>query len=194
MSLKSNHVGPVLQSPPIACRWAGWSSDTYTLSRFGWRIAVNERYDHPCGGRVYEVILDNPEVQAKGFASQAINWPPAAMTHDYRKYEELRFDFLLARHLDVVCSDPRYTGLHIPQVDPTPMMTTLNYERMMHRTDIDKLTLFRQLPPDDRNLIIQEPTFDQILDMALKHQAPKQKELRQKRHKEGSGLLISLAA
>ena len=58
---------PRLQSPPIRVTWAGWQSDTYTLSRDGWEIAANEDFDHIFKQRV-RVAMHHPTMKLYGIS------------------------------------------------------------------------------------------------------------------------------
>lgn len=170
----------ILKSPPVKLRWAGWESDTYTLHRHGWQLGVHERvYDN-----ALDLVLKHPDLRARGIGRASVYY--AEVLHDPRYYhEQLDINIELAQQITLAdYSAMRHTGIRYQPIDPTPAVERIN---------LDALTLFRELPPAERDIVVVEPSFDEILNMALKHQAPKQKELREKMRRK-TGALISIAA
>ncbi len=89
----------------------------------------------------------------------------------------------------LVSQTHNYRGVRFEPVDAQPMVS-YGDEIPLHQ-----IAWFRRLPPENRDLIVTPPTFDEILQMALDHQAPKQKELREKARRQMRGeRIIRVAA
>lgn len=169
-------------SPPIKCRWMGWESDTYTLQRHGWRIAAEEDpyYD------AIRIAISHPDGNIMGLSNIE-----KGLYHsiDMRSMRDggipLVFNMRLANslHLHSVSIDP----IRFVPIDATPGIEDVKV------TKLEDLNLFQPMVESDRDLIVTPPSLTQILNMALSHQAPRQKELREKaRHQLGA--IIRVAA
>lgn len=174
---------PRVLSPPIKVYWAGWESDTRRLGDAGWRIsAKHEPYD---GG--VTIAINHPEGNVYGI-SQRIDYRRMPTMYQLTRYDypyELAFQLQLAQQI-MLRTIPDFKKGWVP-VDPIPELT---YE---HPERLEDVILFRSLPPPDKDIIVKPPSLDDILNLALEHQAPKQAELREKaRHKMGA--IIRVAA
>ena len=177
-------------SPPIDCHWMGWRSTTVELANMGWQFSAREEIRE---NRLM-LAIHHPEGRVHGISE----------FHDYnymQRYSEfqqqrmvsmnqipLHFSFTLANHITLNYMHNRLRGVRLEPINPYPTVETSEV------VNLNQLAIFRPLPPSDRDVVVVAPTFDEILDMALEHQAPKQKELREKARRQGRGLIISRAA
>lgn len=180
-------------SPPIEVHWLGWRSDTHTLGRHGWDLSANEMPEH---NRV-AIAIRHHDGQIYGtseFEKHAYHEDWYSKRHRYIDgnsgmsiHRDLQFRMTLAHSIAFHNAGPPMTLWEPVDPFPTVMATTIRR--------IEDMEIFRKLPPEERRIIIPPPSFDKILQMALEHQAPKQKELRAKYRKQptGEGALIRVA-
>lgn len=177
---------PRILSEPIKVIWAGWQSDTYTLQRCGWQLSAQENvFD-----RGIILAIKHPSLRVHGY-SDMLDFNHRVMgerSHDVRKYLERRqfiFNMQLAEQVQLhVMGEPHFKG-----VDATPTYTESKIK------SLEDLAYFQAMPKPESDIILPPPSFDEILQMALDHQAPKQKELREKaRRTMGHGMILRVAA
>lgn len=171
---------PRMISPPVRLHWAGWTSDTYTLQQNGWEISVHENFNE----QGLQIALRHRGLDVRGLSNMT--------AFDHYGYHVSHPNMVRDLVVRVMGFAPhfRITTTELPRawtaIDASPSI--------MRREiiDIDDLALFQPLPPPENDVIIEPPSFDEILQMALEHQAPKQKELRAKaRQKMGAILRIA---
>ena len=178
-------------NPAVRVHWMGWESDTHRLGRNGWDISANE---DPREGRI-SIAIRHAAAQVYGmseFMSHRYHSMRPHPSHMYGYDHELRdleFRMTLANSLVMQNYGP-VQDLWMP-VDTRPQVVAMEIQR------IEDLKIFRQLPPEENDIIIAPPSLDTILQMALDHQAPKQRELRNKyrrRATTGESAIIRVAA
>lgn len=163
----------MIRSKPVRVRWAGWESDTYTLQRNGWTIKAEQHvYD-----RSMSIAIKHRDFDAYG-VSDTIRPDRLPYEHqrsmDWLAARGVSFRMSLANHIQV-----GYMG-EMPNfrtIDSTPMV---DYEERI--MGLEELQWFHPIPENE--VVVQPPSFDEILTMALDHQAPKQKELREKARRD----------
>ncbi len=181
-----------IQSLPIKLHWLGWRSDTVTLQRNGWRLATYEKPEIMHRGNTVELALkfehNNQNIYGHGvfdYMPERLHWQNEHM-NPYRGPVQVQMSLA---NVVVLRTNYQHRGVRFHEIDAEP--------RMMKLDDIPlhQLCWFRRVPPEDKDLIVTPPTFDEILQMALDHQAPKQKELREKARKQIRGdQIIRVAA
>lgn len=173
-------------SPDVDVYWMGWRSTTHELGRYGWDLSAHEQ---PRDNRIQIAIRHN---------QAGIYGMSDTVRHRYhddwaRKYYDgngmtnspLSFRMTLAHSIAI-----HNAGLPMTlwePVDPLPTVQLMDIQR------IEDLRIFRTIPSGEKDIILPPPSFDQILQMALDHQAPKQKELRQKGRQQ-MGAILRVAA
>ena len=171
-------------SQPIDIYWLGWWSNTRELGLNGWDISANEMPDR----NSIQIVLRQPEHGIYGMSdSPRYEYRSHWNSHYYRgldKLDKLIFRMTLAHNVHVHTMESPI-DLWKP-VDPVPSVAEIAEHRL------EDLNVFRRLPPEEKDIILPPPSFDQIMQMALDHQAPKQKELREKaRHDMGAILRVA---
>lgn len=170
-----------IKSYPLAIRFAGWESDTYTLQRQGWQLAARQGMSQY--GPDYEVQFILRHEQAK---LHAITAPL-----NFRMMEMVRGgseEYLRALQLNVVCmgSEVRVQVLHqsssfrlqdFSAVDCTPQMSN-------EEVNLSELKIFRPISTSAPEIIIPTASVDEMMELVLKLQDPKQAEIRDRFRKE----------
>lgn len=153
---------------PVPCHWAGWTSDTIQLARAGWQISARE--DHRMNRM--SLAIRHPEGDLHGI-SDFIDpkYEKRQMSHMH-----LSFRLQLARRIDFRVVGEFAHGWS--PVDPYPSYSSEGIY------SLEDLAWFRKLPEPDNDIIVTPPSMEEILKMALDHQAPKQKELREKARRQ----------
>ncbi|MHC4616792.1 MAG: hypothetical protein ACYTEQ_03465 [Planctomycetota bacterium] len=167
-------------SPVFRVSWAGWQSDSVTLQRHGWQIATRE---DPCY-RDLQIIMQQPElgvyavsskfVAEKRFMVRELGYgsevPNLVVQVDLAKEVAFRSvsreHYLSLANIDTIDAEPRYLDLG-------------------EFTDVKLSDVwpFWKLPAK-RQVIVEPANVQQMLNVILEHQSPKQKELREKIRKE----------
>lgn len=178
---------PRIVSPPVKLHWAGWESDTLRLQQNGWEISAHQDFNRDA----MQLALQHRQLDVRGLTSM--------FSFDYHRYHSGRsgsYDWKgMMRDLivQVMAFTPRFEirTTYFPKpwvaVDATPSIVS----HEIH--SLNDLALFQPLPSPDKDIIIEPPSFDEILKMALEHQAPKQKELREKA-RQRMGAILRIAA
>jgi hypothetical protein len=111
-----------LLSYPIEVEWAGWRTDTFTLQRSGWRLAV----EHQGYEERYTLLMEHPEMRLYALTdtitiNTIISFRDIHMKTDYRKP---RFHVVKVAPSFQVVKIPSDFGFgNFKQIDATPVMT-----------------------------------------------------------------------
>lgn len=182
-------MNQMIYSEPVKVVWAGWESDTLTLQRCGWRISADEsQYGSRVGIAIHHKELDTYGVSdMMDFDYMRRRIGQYNSMQEMLRMQPLVFGMQMAQQVQVhmmMQESPRYMP-----VDATPMRMEESLE------NLEDLALFHSMPKPEKDIILPPPSFDEIMQLALEHQAPKQKELREKaRRTVGSGLILRAAA
>ena len=185
---------PRIVNPAVPVHWLGWESDTYRLGQHGWEFSMRQDPRE----NVVQVSITHPQHRIYGISRRIDNvnflnhYHNQGMIHNRYPFEIRMLS--MAENL-VVQMPMSFDATNWEGVDTVPY-----FERAEAKSLAD-LKIFRPLPPPESDIILAPPSFDEILQMALDHQAPKQKELREKarratdtRAKLGAILRVSQAA
>jgi len=176
---------PRMISPPVRLFWAGWTSNTYELQNHGWDISASQNiYENSM-----QLALRHRGLDVRGLTNH--------FDFDYHRYhldgyhqqrEMIRNLLVQVMHFAPQFSiqTHNFPTTWVP-VDAVPSIEHGEVHSM------EDLVLFRSLPPSENDIVIEPPSFDDILQMALDHQAPKQKELRAKA-RQHMGAILRIAA
>ena len=145
-------------SQPIDIYWLGWWSNTRELGLNGWDISANEMPDR----NSIQIVLRQPEHGIYGMSdSPRYEYRSHWNSHYYRgldKLDKLIFRMTLAHNVHVHTMESPI-DLWKP-VDPVPSVAEIE-----HR--LEDLNVFRRLPPEEKDIILPPPSFDQIMLSAL---------------------------
>lgn len=160
---------PHILSYPVQLRWAGWVSDTQTLQRHGWEFAAHEDPEN----RSMSIILKNDSLRIQG-RSEPLQFEYIAYAKDPNYIRNIVLTCHLASRYQICDS----TNTHFCAIDcePTYELSKTISSRMINLSD---LRVFRTVNPDIQKVYLEEPSMTEILNMAIKNQAPRQHEIRQ---------------
>jgi hypothetical protein len=160
----------LLANPPCRVLFAGWESDTYSLGRAGWKIALEEHPNHHSFTREFRMILNYPEADLHAVATAH-----ARDADDYRRHPNAptpifqvrqMFSRAMVRFIEPVLVSPQW-------VNTVP--------HMMEMSEIEwkQQPLFQQVnTPVAEELIVEPATVAELLDQIRHMQAPEQAAIR----------------
>lgn len=172
--MDSLNYGIGLTSPPLKVRWAGWESDTYTLAKNGWDISVTQGYSANMFNRNLQVAM-----RSKAFKLYGISH---GMDIDYQRVmTEPHYWQSIVIEMNGIAHDipVRQQGIvpaaleNMRPIDPIPEYAYLT------PIMLSQCQIFRTFDIQAREILLSEPTLEQVLDYAINLQEPRQKEIRQ---------------
>jgi hypothetical protein len=164
-------------SRPLGIEWAGWRSDTLTLQRCGWRLAVNfEPYDY-----TYQLLMKNETLRLCGITT--------AMTIESRS---MRWDSDLSRlpvfrvvqvapdiHVRTCTSVDLMPVGNFEEIDATPQFVSSKIESL-YDLNVFATKWAEQVLVDKADMTVIEH-----LEAIKRLQSPKQQEIRKRLLREG---------
>lgn len=168
-----------LQSPPMKLHWAGWTSDTWTLQRAGWDVSVSENYDAMTFNLNIQMALRYRDLYA---ISARASLPPGR--------GNMRYDMDMLREMSInidqmgadIISRPYVYHTLLNWSDFSPVDTRPDYVEVDSQS-MRNANIFRKIESAN-DIVVPEYSVQQLLDMALEMQAPKQREIRDKMRKQ----------
>lgn len=165
----------MLQGAPIRVEWAGWTSDTYTLSRCGWSIATREAdYDD-----ALYLMLHHKGLEVTGMG-RVPNYRHVLMSHLHDGYrggsalDGLVVPLQTVNFTKNIAIESRHPITSARWVDGNQYVMKIE-----DRMPLRDLTLFRQLDmPAPQELVTDPETVQEMLDKILAMQAPVRQEIR----------------
>jgi hypothetical protein len=170
---------PILHNPPVRLYWAGWQTTTLDLQNNGWDLSVRE---DPHTDYV-QIAIRHRALHAQGISDHVYKRDPVYHASNMTPFP-LTANISLGSRITVavVGRFPRETW---KPVDAVPSFARAE------EIALEDYCYFKSLPEHD--VVVVPPSFDEILQMALDHQAPKQKELRAKA-RQRLGVVVRVAA
>jgi len=159
-----------LANQPCRVLFAGWESDTYSLGRAGWKVAVEEIKNHHDFSSEMRMILHFPQADLHAIAAA-----PLRNIHDYQRLDPTNRPVFLVRHM---FSRAMVRFIEPVLVNPQWVNTMPS---MMDMTEIEwsQQPLFQRLDVPVAEEIIAEPaTVMQLLERVRQMQAPEQAGIR----------------
>lgn len=163
-------------NPIFKINFLGFQSDSYTLQKRGWSFSMFQSAD------MYSI----------GFALRHEQAGLKGITDTYHSYEIMRIaqsqkDFEIPCTFTVIklSSQLDIFSMQLPAIvgafDATPFSSTLANERR----SFDDIFPFKTLAQDAvKEIVVAPASVNELLDMALKMQDPKQREIRERQRKE----------
>jgi len=157
-------------SQPLRLRWMGWESNTYELQNNGWELSANQDIQN----NKMTIAIRHKELKVRGLS-------------DY-----IDFDFFRQNsYYDTSTTDQRYpifgcrlaSDLIIQIHDNThaydfnPIDARPMYQKIESKS-LDNIAHFRTLEKTDNEIYLEPASMNDILNMALARQAPRQEQIR----------------
>jgi hypothetical protein len=164
----------MVQGHPIRVAWAGWESDTYTLTRSGWSIATQESYQH----NELHLMLHHKGLGMTGYGRIRgyMDLLQSCLHDSYRGTRDLDHVVIQIETL-ASTKDVFIQGRH--PVESARWVDGEPYLMRIENKPLRNLSLFRQLDaPAPQELITEPETVQELLDKILAMQGPMRKELR----------------
>lgn len=161
-------------NPPLPVHVFGLRSDTHTLGRCGWKLAIQREHafdsvqvmlHHPASGLTLMAQIRDFELASRQFRSM----------NDYGALPVIVVSHVVIRDQ----GDFRFVGHHPPdmswrQTDPVAIP-------LLQETSLFDLPLFRELDaPAGEQLIVEPATVAELLDQIRRMQAPEQAAIRER--------------
>lgn len=176
-------LSPVKSSPPCEVRFAGWVSDTYTLGRCGWNIAIQENIMY---GEL-EMLLHHQELKISGFATVADNFHTMQWRHEGGHGRGPTFT---VRNLT---ADLRVS--HRAHLDDFKWVDHQPSMMMVEEFAIHTLPLFAELEkPRAEELIVEPADVSMLLEQIKRMQAPGQKRIRENNQRAERSIHASIVS
>jgi hypothetical protein len=166
-----------LVSNPVDVFFAGFRSDTLSLQRFGWQFAVEE----DVMSRRMRIFMKNPNFAVYGVGyhedTHFLRTRSVMGSHGpVRDMPLIRMNIGSDFHI-ISNTEPFELQNRISPVNMEPAYHTLNQYQVV----LSKLPIFRPLPKEDTpRIILEKASIQEILQIALEKQDPRQKEIRQR--------------
>jgi hypothetical protein len=171
---------PVEHSVRAEVRFAGFTSDTYTLQRNGWQIAVEEDFHNYCEESTMALRNDKLGVVAYGrcrdYRRMLLNSRERRFASDYESYPLTYVIEQMGRGVILRTENPSLHMRSFSLIDATPNVM------MMEEYDLYNLPAFAkaEAPHKAEELIVDPADVSAMLDMIRKQQAPTQREIRER--------------
>jgi len=168
-------TGHFLQSAPVKVRMAGFESNTYALQRAGWQISVEtfRRYERAAIDMRVAFKHDGIKQMALGVLSmdesQIIGSKigPHAFVNDMLKHMGIDISYIAPMIQFHVM--PTYGVMKFTAIDATP-----TYKKVVN---LDEIAMFKPIKGEDFEIFINQKDEAEILEILLKKQDIKQKEI-----------------
>jgi len=165
-------------SQPLSLHWMGWESTTFKLQNNGWELSASQDVEQ----NRMAIAFRHKQMQCRGMSDY--------MDFDYfsRLGNNLysvsstdqtypMFGCRLASDLIIQIQDVNINNTcDFNPIDARPMYRTQN----MRSHSLDDIAHFRKLEKTDNEIYLEPASMDDILNMALERQAPRQEEIRKK--------------
>lgn len=159
----------VIKNPIMEVYWAGWRSDTLTLQRNGWQLAVD---DDPLR-RKLRIALHHPAMTLYGVTDfiqyeliEGKAFPPLMIGH---MAPSIRFETIRSAMF-------KYDESFMP-FDAVPQYSDVEVR------SIEDMKIFRPLVAI-QEIVVESQNVDELLGKILSMQSPRQAELREKARRE----------
>lgn len=181
MNLHNNHI---VKSPITHVNFAGFRSTTYELSRNGWAISAYEQMDYSKGyDRVIQLAMKHEGglvLMSSAYMTDMDSMTRSLPTFDFNVMAasvESRSSFMVRRP-DPISID--VMDRSFAPIDCVPENTSIDLSSI----NFDEFCLFKPLN-DMTTIYVPKATEAELMKIILEKQAPKQKEIRERRRKEG---------
>ena len=162
---------PRILSPNTRVYWAGWEGHTLALQQAGWEISAEQNYcnmgyrfafKHPVL-KMYGIShpVDEFAIRSHYQSPHLSPFPPIQLAH-------IASDLRVYIHDNLDCFKP---------IDAAPSVC------MDEIRNIEDFKIFRTIAKC-RDTVIEKHTVPELLELILKYQSPRQKELREKKRRE----------
>lgn len=163
---------PSVISPPAEIHFSGWRSDTHTLERNGWEIAVEENIEYGS----LQILLRNTQCEMilRG-ECRDYHYERRTRSHDYPIFHIVHSSRREIHPNRVMAS---YENFSV--IDAIPEYA------MLQEVDLYTLPLFKKkglIVPTAEALIVEPKTVMELLEEIRKRQAPDQAKIRERMHR-----------
>jgi hypothetical protein len=173
----SNFRGFV-QSAPIQIRWAGFESNTLVLQNNGWRIAIEDEFDHIMYQHQIRFLLRHETLNITAITSiEQVDFERLYM-NGKGKYEMPYFHIYIAARDIIYTRIPEIKLGNLYEIDARPEY--IEEENI----NFNDLPIFKTLIKPDNALIVEPDKIADILAQIVECQSPKQAEIRERIRKE----------
>ena len=182
--MRSGLDGPRILSQPFRVRWLGWESDTVSMQRMGWQLAV----DFEPSRMAYRLMAKHEQGNLYGFVPDWVEIPPEAaypgnsarMTATAMRLQQERgapvFEFqCFANKINIHNCSISGMRANWMQIDAEPVMV------MDEPISIEDLNVFR-VRPHEEEIFVEEADMTVLdhLEAIKALQSDKQREIRQR--------------
>lgn len=169
-------------SPEMKVYWHGWQSDLATLQYHGWNISIEESIRE----RRYRVYIQHKNANCYGIG----NIPEREIMRYYRPidvddiYWNNHMHNSFANDISVqieIAQNIYLQNYNMPNFKDIQAIDAMpRYEVIENNMSLRDMRIFAPLEPAEQEIFLAEPTMEEILQMALSRQEPRQEEIRQR--------------
>jgi len=158
-------------SPITEVYWAGWRSDTYSLQKAGWQIAMQEIHTR----FQYQFAFSHPQYQFWGL-SEPIEAREVMRFQQDGCQGRRKMPMIIIYHMasDIQLEVETMNTQFVP-IDATPNIIKVEIISMAD------MNIFRTIGNDVKEILVPKPNVASLLNQIIESQAPYQKELREKK-------------
>lgn len=165
-------------SPPMKVRFLGWTSDTYTLQRFGWSVSVLENVIY---NSMY-IAIKHDGLKIYGVSDMySMDYQMLRHSRDggYGELRDMEVNFSnLASKYTVMVHGNNIDFNKFSPIDAEPQM--INFEPK----SLEDLCVFKKVVHKEEEIIVDPKSVSELMEQIVKMQDPKQAEIRERRRKE----------
>ncbi len=177
----------MIRSPAVTVRFAGFTSDTWTLQRNGWQLSCEQGFSPFSADYTVRLALKNEQARLYALTNTielARHWIGMAMTGQYREFAEnvQKIEFHvqhMSTSMSVVIPERAQFATAWNAFDALPSYEAIQSKEM----SLDQFCLFKPIN-HNVDLILDQKSVAEVMAFILKKQAPKQAEIREKLRKE----------
>ena len=171
-----------MQSAPVPVYFAGFKSDTMTLQGSGWQFSVDQQVMYQYGEIHLVIAAKNEDI------GQYMWFNPVRLQRGEAFNELMDTGRLQSMTLHAQYLSPKFQARIMPMTTASLNMTPVDMNPSFVETKDVDITDFAMFKPinvsEDFEIYLNRKDEAEILDLLLKKQDPKQKEIREnRRHK-----------
>lgn len=164
---------PRLLSRPVGVEWAGWRTDTATLRRAGWNLAV----EHEAHSDRYRLLMQHPDMRLHAISEPAMfmlrqlppEFPVFRVVRVAPSLHVVELPGLSWQGFEAIDAQPQYTSKRITRIEDTNIFAPFRVkaeELVVNRADmtvVEHLEAIRAL---------QDPEQRRIRERMLREDSP----------------------
>jgi len=159
---------PDILSQPLRLRWNGWESNTYELQNNGWELSANQ----DIRSNRMAIAIRHKQLNVRGLS----DFVDFNFFRRYDSYNAIKYPvFGCQLASDLIIQIPNNVETYTQEFNPIDARPMYRKTESRH---LDNFAHFRKIERVENEIYLEPASMDDILNMALDRQAPRQEEIR----------------